>query len=178
MELSTERLALRPLRESDLPQMQRYATRPEFYRYNPIEEQTAETVAAFLQQELEQQRNGDGGRHVFAVEPKDVGFIVGTLRIEVQDVKHGHGDLGYALDSDYQGQGYMSEAVRRVLSFGFDSFRLHRIWATCDVDNTPSWRLMERVGMTREGTLREDKYLRGVRRNSFLYSILASDPRL
>lgn len=176
MKLSTERLALRPLQEKDLPHMQRYATRPEFYRYNPIEEQTPESVALFLQEELDKQ--GLDGRRVFALEPKDVGFIVGTVRIEIQDRSHWHGDLGYALDSDYQGRGYMSEAVNEILRFGFDALQLHRIWATCDIENAPSRRLMERVGMTKEGILREDKYLRGLWRNSYLYSILASDPRL
>lgn len=176
MKITTKRLELRPLTHSDLPRMQRYATRPAFYRYNPIEAQTPESVALFLQEELEKQ--GSDGRQVFALVPKDVGFIVGTVRIEVQDRSHCHGDLGYALDSDFQGRGYMSEAVREVLTFGFDTFRLHRICATCDIENAPSRRLMERVGMTREGTLREDKYLRGVWRNSYIYSILASDPRL
>lgn len=176
MELSTDRLVLRPLRESDLPHMQRYATRPEFYRYNPIEEQTPDSVANFLKKELEKQRLED--RQVFALEPSGVDFIVGTVRIEVQAAQHAHGDLGYALDSEYQGRGYMSEAVRRVLAFGFDQFRLNRIWATCDVDNAPSRRLLERVGMTREGTMRQDKCMRGVWRNSYLYAILASDPRL
>lgn len=178
LSLFTERLELRPLQESDLPYMQRYATRPEFYRYNPIEEQTPDSVALFLQKELERQQDSDPGRHVFAVEPKGVGFIVGTARIEVRDRTHRHGDLGYALDSDYQGRGYMSEAVRRLIALGFDDLELHRIWAGCDVNNTPSRRLMERVGMTREGLLREDKFLRGVWRSSYLYSILASDRQL
>ncbi|WP_282608668.1 GNAT family N-acetyltransferase [Pelagibius sp. Alg239-R121] len=176
MKLTTERLELRPLKESDLPQMQRYATRPKFYRYNPIEEQTPESVAVFLQKELEKQRHD--GRHVLALEPKEVGFIVGTVRIEVRDQNHRHGDLGYALDSEYQGRGYMTEAVQRLIRFGFEELQLHRIWATCNIDNAPSWRLMERAGMTREGLLRDDKFLRGHWRSSYLYAILASDKEL
>ncbi len=176
MKITTERLQLRPLAKSDLPRMQQYGTRPAFYRFLPIGAQTPESIADFLEAELEKQGRED--RRVLALVPKDLGFIVGTVRIQIQDRGHRHGDLGYALDSDYQGKGYMSEAVRRVLTFGFETFRLHRIWATCDVENVPSRRVMERVGMTREGVLREDKCLRGDWRNSYLYSILASDPRL
>ena len=85
--------------------------------------------------------------------------------------------MGYALDSDYLGRGYMTEALKRVLTMGFDDLELHRIWATADVENARSWRLMERVGMVREGLLREDKLVRGRWRDSYMYSILASDPR-
>ncbi len=177
MKLSTERLELRPLEERDLAHMQRYATRPAFYRYIAIEEQTPETIAEFLEKRLEEQHD-NSDRTYFAIEPKDLGFIIGATRIEIRSRDHRQGDLGYALDSDYEGRGYMTEAVQRLIIFGFEELQLHRIWATCDIDNDPSWHLMERVGMTREGVMRDDKFLRGRWRNSYLYSILASDREL
>ena len=69
----------------------------------------------------------------------------------------------------------MTEALKSVLTMGFDHLELHRIWATADVENARSWRLMERVGMTREGLLREDKLVRGQWRDSYMYSMLDSD---
>ncbi len=178
MRLSTKRLELRPYAAEDLSHLQRYVTRPAFYRYLVIEEQTPETVVRFLERELEEQQQENRGRHVFAIEPKELGFIVGAARIEVRNSDHQQGDIGYALDSDYQGRGYMTEAVRRLIRFGFEELKLHRIWATCDIDNDPSRRLMERVGMEREGLLRDDKLLRGEWRSSYLYSILASEQEL
>ncbi len=177
MNLLTDRLLLRPFKATDLPDIQRYAVRPEFYRYLPISEQTPDSVAAFLEDRLEAQQRGETDRFAFAIEPKELRFVVGSIRIEVRDRANRHGDLGIALDSDYQGRGYMTEALKRVLTMGFDHLELNRIWATADVENTRSRRLMERVGMVREGRLREDKLVRGRWRDSYLYSILASDPR-
>ena len=175
MKLLTDRLLLRPFEATDLPHLQRYAVRPEFYRFLPILEQTPETVAAFLEKRLEEQRQEESSRFNFAIEPKELKFVIGSIRIEVRDAANRKGDLGYALDSAYQGQGFMIEAVKRVLTMGFDRLKLHRILATADVDNEPSWRLLERVGMTREGHLRGDKLVRGRWRDSYLYAVLASD---
>ena len=175
MELETDRLLLRPYSTADLTRLQRYAVRLEFYQYLPIPEQTLDTVAVFLEGRLEEQRKGESNRFAFAIELKELKMIVGGVRIEIQDTANQHGDLGFALDSDYQRRGYMSEAVKAVLNMGFDQLKLHRIWGTADVENEPSWRLMERVGMTREGFLREDKLVRGRWRDSYMYSILASD---
>lgn len=138
MEISTDRLLLRPYKASDLPHVQRYAVRPEFYRYLPIAEQTAETVAEFLKRRLEEQQCGNGDGVTFAIEPREVGFVVGGVRLGVRDQPNRQGDLGFALASDYQGRGYMTEAVKAVLVLGFDRFALHRIWATADVENERS----------------------------------------
>lgn len=178
MKLPTERLILRPFAEEDLPHMQRYATRPAFYRYIPIDRQTPETIAEFLHRNLEEQQPDDRSRYVFAIEPKELGVIIGAARIEIRDQAHRQGDLGYALDSDHHGKGYATEAVQRLIRFGFEKLQLHRIWATCDVENAPSRRVMKRIGMTQEGLLRDHKLLRGRWRNSYLYSILASDKQL
>ena len=175
MRLPTERLVLRPFVEEDLPHMQRYATRPAFYRYIPIDAQTPETIAEFLHKNLEEQQQDDRSRYVFAIELKELGVIIGAARIEMQGQAHRQGDLGYALDSDHHGKGYATEGVRRLIRFGFETLQLHRIWATCDIENGPSRRVMERVGMTQEGLLRDHKLLRGHWRSSYLYSILASD---
>jgi RimJ/RimL family protein N-acetyltransferase len=176
MELETPRLRLRPYEADDLAHIQRYAVRPAFYRYLAIPVQTPETVAAFVATQIEAQQRQDSGNYTFVLEPKELKVAAGSVRLDVQDDANGDADLGFALDSDYQGRGYMTEAVRRVIRMGFDQLGLRRIWATADVRNERSWRLMERVGMTREGHLREDKLLRGEWRDSYLYAILASDP--
>ena len=174
-ELETERLRLRPFRPDDLADLQRYAVRPEFYRYLPIPAQTPESVRAFLEMELAQARRG--GRYVFAIQLKPAGPVIGSVRVEMRNPANDSGDIGYALDRDHQGRGYATEAVACVLDFGFGFLRLHRIWATADVENTASWRLMARLGMRREGHLRQDTRLRGAWRDSYLYAILADEWR-
>ena len=175
MELLTDRLLLRPLQAGDLVHLQRYAVREAFFRFLPIDKQTSQDVEKFLSDRLAEQDKGVADRLTFAIEPLDEGHIIGTVRIEIQDKVYRQGDLGFAMDLEHQGKGYMTEAVRSVLSTGFEHLELHRIWATADTENERSWRLMERVGMTREGLLRQDTLNCGQWRDSYLYAILASD---
>ena len=173
MKLETDRLILRPFEARDLPHVQCCAVRREFYRYIPIPEQTPATVAAYLEDQIEQSDRGPSNRWTWALEAKDMGLVIGSVRMDVRDEANRQGDVGFGLDSDFQGRGLMTEALKAVLRVGFEEFNMHRIWATADVDNQPSWRLMERVGMRREGHLRHHIWLRDRWRDSYLYAILA-----
>src|SRR6266403_2128677 len=62
--------------------------------------------------------------------------------------EHRQGDLGYAVHPDHWGKGFATEALRRILEFGFENLSLERIWATADVRNVASWRVMEKAGRT------------------------------
>ncbi|MFN2369802.1 MAG: GNAT family N-acetyltransferase, partial [Candidatus Krumholzibacteriia bacterium] len=64
-------------------------------------------------------------------------------------------ELGYGLRADAWGQGYAAEAVGELLRFGFTELALHRVEADVDPRNEASVRLLERLGFTREGLLRE-----------------------
>jgi len=172
-EFLTPRLRLRPFRPEDLPFVQRYALREYFWEFLPLEPQTPESVHSFLERRLEDVW-GDGS-YCCAVELIEAAHLIGTVRVGVTDAKHRGGDVGFALNDEFSGNGYMTEAVRRALQVGFQELGLHRIWATAEVANSASWGLMERVGMQREGLLRQDKLVRGSWRDSYLYSILGSD---
>lgn len=94
------------------------------------------------------------------------GEVVGDLMLRVENVwaqrevePHGRGrqaELAWVLDPAHTGHGYATEAVRELLRVCFDDLDLHRVVATCFVANTPSWRLMERVGLRRELHARAD----------------------
>ena len=175
--IETARLILRPFQRDDLSHMQRYATRPAFYRYLPIQEQTPETVADFLEIRIAIQESPLGTNYAYALELKEVGHIVGSVRLGKAETENGSGDLGFALDSDYQGRGLMTEAVQAMLCRGFTNMGLHRIRATADVENTASWRLMERVGMSREEGVSHGRNMRGEWREAYVYMILESEFR-
>jgi ribosomal-protein-alanine N-acetyltransferase len=65
--------------------------------------------------------------------------------------------IGFFVDKDHEGKGYMSEAVRAVLKFVFEHLKAHRVSAECDETNLRSIQVLERCGMVREGLLRENK---------------------
>ncbi len=72
-------------------------------------------------------------------------------------------------------KGYATEASRALMDFGFAELGLHRIFATCDPANTASAHVLEKLGMKREGRLREHKWSKGKWRDSFLYAMLEQE---
>ena len=77
-----------------------------------------------------------------------------TLRV---DSKHERGEIGYSLAKAHWGRGLPAEAARAVIDWGFAEPRLHRISSQADVRNRRSWRVMEKLGMRREGLFRSHR---------------------
>lgn len=89
---------------------------------------------------------------------------------------HVQADLGYGLHPNSSGHGYATEAVTEVLRICFDVLGLRRVTADCFADNTPSWRLMERVGMRREShTVRDSLHRSGAWLDGLAYALLAEE---
>lgn len=87
------------------------------------------------------------------------------------------GEMGYVVNPDYWGQGIATEAAHLLIKFGFQEMKLHRIFATCDPRNIGSAKVLEKIGLTKEGRIREHKLIRDGWRDSFLYSILEHEWR-
>ena len=85
--------------------------------------------------------------------------------------------IGYCFNRRYWGRGYATEAARAVVDFGFASLGLHRIFATCAPENTASARVLEKLGMRREGHMARHKWVRGRGRDSCLYAVLEDEWR-
>lgn len=84
-------------------------------------------------------------------------------------------DVGYDLLPAYWGQGLMREALTAVLRHGFQVMELHRIQAMVDPRNNRSQRLLERLGFTREGVLREWRFYKGEFWDEICYALLEQD---
>jgi len=72
------------------------------------------------------------------------------------------GEIGYVLNRNNWNQGLMTECARKVISFGFGQLGMHRIFGGCDPANTASYRVMEKLGMQKEGHLREHEFRKGL----------------
>ena len=66
-------------------------------------------------------------------------------------------EIGFFVDKDYEGQGYVTEAVRATMGFIFEHLNARRVRMECDDTNERSWRVAERCGLVREGHIRENK---------------------
>lgn len=87
------------------------------------------------------------------------------------------GTIGYWMGEPFAGKGYMSEAVRLIIPFAFDTLRLHRIEAACIPTNARSIHLLEKAGFRREGLLRSYLKINGMWQDHLLFSLIEDDGR-
>ena len=155
VQLETQRLLLRTPHMSDAQAIfEGYARQSEVARWLPFDphQQISETLE-FLEHILETEARGQ--RENFAlIRRKDEAFM-GMMNWR----PCGHyGEIGYALDRTFWGQGYMPEAVRRIMKRAFEQPKIQRLQALTLVGNRASQRVLTKVGFQREGTLRNYIY--------------------
>lgn len=175
LELLTERLRIRELSPDDWQAVHQYGSEPEVVRYMPWGPNTVEETQEFISRTIEQQKAEPRRAYDMAITLRPSGKLIGGVGLRVHGEKADQGDIGYVLRRDLWGHGYVTEAARSMLGFGFKDLGLHRMWATCDTRNIGSYRVMKKIGMRREAHHRRDVMLHGEWRDSYLYAILKGE---
>jgi len=173
----TERLILREFRKSDLEAIHEYGSDPEVSRFMDWGPNTLAQSREVLERFLERQSAAPPHELNLAVEVAAEGRMIGSVRLDLKDTVNRTADLGYSIHRDYWGRGLVTEACQELLQIAFGDMRLHRVWATCDARNVGSYRVMEKVGMRREGVLRKGTLRKDGWRDTLLYAILAEEWR-
>jgi [ribosomal protein S5]-alanine N-acetyltransferase len=173
--LETERLIIRDFREEDWHDVHQYVSDPEVVKYMPFGPNTEEDTKTNMQRTFANRKELPRVHYNFALVNKQSNKVIGGCELSIQNAENKEAMLGYLLNRKYWNQGYITEATRKVIAFGFEQLGLHRIIASCDPANTGSYRVMEKIGMQREGYLREERMFKGVWRDFLLYSILEKE---
>ena len=165
--IRTKRLILRPFELKDVDDVFGYASEPEWSRFLPVPSPyTIKDAEAFVARQI--LKNWDE-KPRFAIELD--GAVVGSVRLTIENA-HSIASLRYSIARPCWNRGLMTEALSAIVSWGFDEVNLEKICSRMDVENVGSWRVMEKIGMKREGTLRSHGVNRGVRYNYHCYGIL------
>jgi RimJ/RimL family protein N-acetyltransferase len=170
--LTTDRLVLREFREDDWVAVHEYASDPAVVRYMPWGPNAEEDTRVFIHRALALQSDDPRMGYEFAVTLRTDGRLVGGCGLHAMSIENRSSFLGYCLHRGVWGNGYGTEAAAALLAFGFGRLGLHRMSATCDTENAASARVLEKVGMRREGHFRDDTRVRGRWRDSYLYAVL------
>jgi ribosomal-protein-alanine N-acetyltransferase len=168
--LSTPRLILRKLRISDAEDIFDYARDPEVTRYVMWEpHETRQHSEQFITRTVA--RPPRSAIATWGIELK-TGGIIGTIDLRLNPPGTGAAEIGYTISRKQWNRGYTTEAVRRLLSFAFESLDVNRVEALCFPENIASARVMEKAGMSYEGTLRDYRFIKGGYRDLKMYSVL------
>ena len=112
---------------------------------------------------------GEGA--AFAVRRRQDETLVGCVGVKI-DRRHDRGEIGYWIGCPYWGQGYATEAAGACAAFAFDHFDLHKLVAVRDPANPASGKVLEKIGMTREGERRGQLKKAGVYLDTVEYGLL------
>ena len=151
--LKTKRLILRNIKLSDAEDVFNYASNPKVSKYTiwSTHKHVNESKQFILWHNMRQRQ---GNPVSWGVIDKKTRKFIGTAGFETYSGSHKTASIGYAIGVEYWNKGYTTEAVKKIISFGFRKLMLNRIEAVCDVNNGASARVMEKSGMKFEGIQR------------------------
>ena len=172
--LYTKRLSLRKIVPSDSDDMFEYSHREDVTRYLLWDPHPDPLYTHHYVRYL-QDRYAAGDFYDFAVVPRSLGRMIGTVGFTSFDLPNRSAEIGYVISPEYQGCGYATEAVMRLLDFGFFECGLERVSAVCMKGNLASLRVMEKCGLRREGLLRSAVFAKGEMRDVHLSAITKKD---
>jgi [ribosomal protein S5]-alanine N-acetyltransferase len=173
--LSTDRLIIREFRAEDEAAIQAYASDVDVTRDTAWGPNTPAVTQAVLRTWIADQEHWPRRSIPLAIELRAEHALIGGTGFSSINPDTQTGSFGYVLNKNYWGRGLATEAARAVLRLGFEALDLHRITAECFVRNPASQRVLEKLGLRREG-----HFLQGIRKDGewldlYLYAVLREE---
>jgi RimJ/RimL family protein N-acetyltransferase len=166
-------VALRRFRPEDAAAFARYRSVPAVARYQTWDAPYPGAVAeAFIRELMTRHPDTDGEWFQFAVVLRATGELIGDCAAGPHDHDSRQAEIGFTLAPEHQGRGFATEAARCLLGYLFGARRKHRVAAYCDARNGASAAVLERLGLRREGHLRESTWAKGEWTDDFYYAVL------
>lgn len=147
MQLETERLIIRDYQQTDESDVLEFLGDQETMYYLPEEPFTSQTVKEFITKNMKTVA-------YYPIILKENHKVIGHLYFEPFFGDHSY-EIGWVFNKAFQGNGYAFEAAQAIMEWGFSVKEIHRVIATCQPENTGSYKLMEKLGMRQEAHFKE-----------------------
>ncbi|WNM17988.1 GNAT family N-acetyltransferase [Flavobacterium capsici] len=168
--LTTERLLLKGITPALIHELYNSKSKEEIMNYFEFDEAGYENFKNKHEKGMETDQLS---LFFFLLVDKSTNKTIGDCGFHTWNRKHRRAEVFYMMrNEEYKQKGLMTEAVAAVLEYGFTVLELHRVEALVADWNTPSIKLLQRYGFTKEGTMREDYFFDGKNVSSECYSLL------
>ncbi|MEN6521450.1 MAG: GNAT family protein [Armatimonadota bacterium] len=169
--VETERLILRPLAPQDVDFIYRHFSDEDVCRYlfdaEPLT--SIDGAQAIIDFYMSSEKND---RNRWCIINKESNKTIGTCGYHRWDKTNNIAELGYDMERESWGHGYMQEALNAAFKAGFCNTNLNRIEAFTSVENERSIKILKRLGFTEEGIIRDKHYFRGEYYDHYCFSLL------
>lgn len=154
MLLETQRTRIRYFKGHDYNDLYDYLSLPETYEYEP-----GSPISVEKAKEIAKER--EEGKNFIAVLDKESEKLVGHFSFFINGPdKIRTYELGYIFNPKYQNRGLATESGKKIIEYSFNEMNVHKIIANCNPLNKKSWKLLERLGFTREGYLKKNYFFK------------------
>lgn len=169
--LETERLLIRRITAADVNEIMALRGNPDTMKFvpRPLVTNVEEAMEHFKMIDDKIEHNiGINWAITLKGNPKLIG-IIGHYRIQPENHRS---EIGYMILPEYNGQGFVPEAVKALLIYGFDDLQMHSIEAVINPENKASERVLQKSGFVKEAHFIENEYYNGKFYDSVIYSLL------
>jgi len=169
--IETERLILDLLTDKDVNEVFELRSNPETMKYipRPLVKNNDEALA-HIKMILDKIETNEGINWAIRLKgnPKLIG-IIGFYRLQPENYR---AEIGYMTLPQFYGKGYVPEAVKRLIKYGFDDLKLHSIEAVIAPENYASEKVLQKCGFTKEAHFKESEFYEGKFLDKVIYSLL------
>lgn len=172
MKIKSDRIILKELNHEDLHFICRMEREPLVYFYEEDEKPNKDDILKKYAKRIARMEQTPEEYLIFIISVFPHEIPIGQIFIQLNWEEMREWEIGYQLHPDYWGNGYATESVKLLLQYSFEKLNAHKVVGFCNAHNKKSAKLMERVGMNRDGVLREGRLWNGEWCDEYVYSIL------
>ncbi|MFZ4929448.1 GNAT family N-acetyltransferase [Chryseobacterium sp. Mn2064] len=174
MQVYTERLLLRDITLEDKQALFDYRSDAEANKFQSWIPESLEDVESFIHRNAKE-FNQPESWYQLLITDKETKAVLGDVGIHFFGSENLQVELGITLNQSFQGKGYASETLKGIIDFLFNDLHKHRIMASIDPDNTDSMKLMERIGLRKEGHFVKSLFWKNNWVDDVIYAVLREE---
>ena len=170
--IQTRRLVIREYTAADAPAVFENVKDKSYWQYHGAEPPSPAQVESLITWTVQEQKIAPRINYFLAATRKDTGALIGEAVLKLVHIPRRQGEVGFGVAPASWKQGFGTEIAMAMLDAAMNHFRLRRVAAQCTPENKASIRIMQKLGMAREGMFRDLYFARGKWWSTVFYSIL------
>ena len=176
MEISSDRLLLKEIGWDDVEDIHRLHSVPEVDEFNTLGiPANIDVTNKVIKTDIEDQGKSPRSKFCWKIILKDSNKFIGLAGMSLSNDRFKMAEFYYKLFPEFWGNGFATETAKRIIQFGFEYLKLHRIEAGVATENLASIKVLEKAGMLREGVRKKILPIRGKWKDNFHYAIVEDD---